>query len=136
MQIVSARPDDEARQRRIVAGRFFDAPAQRAVVVSEFLAYRLGLVNDADIESVIGKPLRLEFRTQKSEPGLGIYVMGLRGFMSREGRAALDKVTARLPGALDKLGLTKPEAEVLRRPCKGVPPLSRRSTPRNSQSPA
>jgi putative ABC transport system permease protein len=119
VQLVSARPDDEARQRRIVAGRFFDTPDQRAVVVSEFLAYRLGLVNDADIESVIGKPLRLEFRTQKSEPGLGIYVMGLRGFMSREGRAALDKVTARLPGALDKLGLTKPEAEVLRNALQG-----------------
>ncbi len=45
--------------------------------------------------------------------------MGLRGIMSREGRAALDKVTARLPGALDKLGLTKPEAEVLRKALQG-----------------
>ena len=41
---LSARPDDEACRRRIVAGRFFDAPDQHAVVVSEFLVYRLGLV--------------------------------------------------------------------------------------------
>jgi putative ABC transport system permease protein len=34
--------------------------------------------------------------------------------MGREEQAALDKVTARLPGALEKLGLTRPEAEVLR----------------------
>jgi putative ABC transport system permease protein len=119
VQIVSARPDDEGCQRRIVAGRYFDTPDLRAVVVSEFLAYRLGLVNDADIEGVIGKPLRLEFRTEKSEPGLGIFIMGLKGMMNREGRAALDKVTARLPGALDKLGLTKPEAEVLRKALQG-----------------
>ena len=79
VQILSARPDDEACRRRIVAGRFFDAPDQRAVVVSEFLAYRLGLVNDADIEGLIGKPLRLEFRTQKSEPGFGIYIMRPQG---------------------------------------------------------
>ena len=56
-RIASARPDDEACRRRIVAGRFFDTPDQRAVVVSELLAYRLGLVNDADIEGLIGKPL-------------------------------------------------------------------------------
>ena len=119
VEFVSARPDDEGCRRRIVAGRFFDAPDQHAVVVSEFLAYRLGLVNDADIEGLIGKHLRLEFRTQKSEPGFGIYITSQRGIPSREELAALDKVTARLPGALDKLGLTKPEAEVLRKALQG-----------------
>ena len=89
------------------------------MVVSEFLAYRLGLVNDADVEGLIGKPLRLEFRTQKSEPGFGLYIMRQQGTVSREERAALDKVTARLPGALEKLGLTKPEAEVLRKALQG-----------------
>ena len=37
------------------------------MVVSELLAYRLGLVKDADVEGLIGKPLRLEFRTQQPE---------------------------------------------------------------------
>jgi len=119
VEILSARPDDEACRRRIVAGRFFDTPDQSAVVVNEFLAYRLGLVNDADVEGLIGKPLRLEFRTQKTEPGFGIYVMRRPGIESREERAALDKVTARLPGALEKLGLTKPQAEVLRKALQG-----------------
>ena len=114
VQVLSARPDDEACRRRIVTGRFFDAPDQHAVVVSEFLAYRLGLVNDADVEGLIGKPLRLEFRTQKPEPGFGVYVTRPPGSVSREERAALDKVTARLPGALEKLGLTKRETEALR----------------------
>lgn len=94
VQILSARPEDEAARRRIVAGRFFDSPDQRALVVSEFLAYRLGLKNDADIEGLIGKPLRLEFRTQKTEPGFGVYIVNLSRFNSREVLAALDKVTA------------------------------------------
>jgi putative ABC transport system permease protein len=117
--IVSVRPDDETSRRRIVAGRFFDAPDQRAVVVTEFLAYRLGLVNDADIEGLIGKSLRIEYHTEKSEPGIGIYLTRQQGIASREEIAALDKVTARLPGALEKLGLTKPEFEVLRKALHG-----------------
>ena len=119
VQIYSARPDDEACRRRIVAGHFFDAPDQRAVVVSEFLAYRLGAVSDADIEGLIGKPLRLEFRPQKVEPGFRIYIMGPQASGGREERAALDKLTARLPGALDKLDLTKSETETLRKALEG-----------------
>jgi putative ABC transport system permease protein len=119
VQVLSARPDDEACRRRIVAGRFFDAPDQSAVVVSEVLAYRLGLVNDADIDGLIGKPLRLEFRTQKSEPEFHIHIRRQQGIPSREELAALDKATARLPGALEKLGLTRPEAEALRKALRG-----------------
>ena len=73
VQVLSARPDDEACRRRIVAGRFFDAPDQRSVVVSETLAYQLGAVNDADVDGLIGKSLRIEFRTPESETGFGVY---------------------------------------------------------------
>jgi putative ABC transport system permease protein len=48
--VLSARPDDESCRRRIVAGRLFDAPDQRAVVVSEFLACA---------QSVLRQPIRL-----------------------------------------------------------------------------
>jgi len=115
-RIASARPDDESCRRRIVAGRFFDAPDQRAVVVSELLAYRFGLVNDADVEGMVGKPLRLEFRSQQPETRFTVTLMNRRGGeVSREERAALDKVAGRLPKALESLGLTKPETEALRK---------------------
>jgi len=120
VHVLSSRPDDEALRRRIVAGRFFDAPDQRAVVVSESLAYRLGLVNDADVEGLIGKSMRLEFRTEKSGPRSGIYIMRRQGGASREERAALDEVTARLPASLEKLGLAKPAAELLRKALQGT----------------
>jgi putative ABC transport system permease protein len=115
-RIASARPDDEGIRRRIVAGRCFDAPDQRVVIVSELLAYRLGLVEDAAVERLIGKPLRLEFRTQQPETRFAVTLMNRRGGEpSREERSALDKVAARLPKGLEALGLTKPESEVLRK---------------------
>ncbi|HKI17178.1 MAG TPA: ABC transporter permease [Isosphaeraceae bacterium] len=118
VQMVSARPDDEACRRRIVAGRFFDSPDERAAVVSEFVAYRLGFVNDADIEGLIGKPLRLEVRAEKTGREFGVYISRL-GVVTREERTALEKVTERLPAALEKVGLTKREAEVLRNALRG-----------------
>ena len=69
VQVLSARPDDAGCRHRIVAGHFFDAPDQNAVVVSELIAYRLGLVNDADAENLIGKQLRLEFPIRKAKSG-------------------------------------------------------------------
>jgi ABC-type lipoprotein release transport system permease subunit len=119
VQVLSARPDDEACRRRIVAGRFFDAPDQRSVVVSEPLAYQLGAVNDADVDGLIGKSLRIEFRTPESETGFGVYIMRRQGSVSHDELSALDKVKASLPGGLEKLGLTELEAAVLRTALRG-----------------
>ncbi len=121
VQMVSARPKDEVMSRRIVAGRFFEDASQREVVLSEFLAYRLGVVNDTELEDLIGKPLRLEFRSQVSQGGVGIYIMKQQGTVTLEERDALDKVQARLPGSLEKLDLTKTEADVLRKALQDIP---------------
>jgi putative ABC transport system permease protein len=115
----SARPDDEDCRRRLVAGRFFDGPHERAVVLGEFLAYRLGLVNETDVAALIGKPIRVETRTRDSRTGLLVYLWKERGMVDRDEQAVLDKVTARLPGALKKLDLTEAEAEVLRKAMTG-----------------
>jgi putative ABC transport system permease protein len=111
-QIGPARPDDENARRRIVAGRYLDAPDQDAVIVSEYLAYRMGLVDDAQVEGLIGKPIRLEFRGQQSETGLQVYLSKPAAKITREERDALEKVQARLPRALETL-LPKSEAEIL-----------------------
>jgi putative ABC transport system permease protein len=107
VQVLSARPSDEACRRRIVAGRYFDSPDQHGVVVSELLAYRLGVVNEADAERLIGKSLRLEFRTRKVKSGSGANVMSLLQNMSPDRSAAIGKMVARLPDLLEILGLTK-----------------------------
>lgn len=121
VRIVSARPGDESIRSRIVAGRAFDAATERGVVISESLAYRLGMVDDADVERLIGRPLRLEFRTHNTRQGLVVYLTNPTANRSRDERSALDKVAAQLPGALGKLDLTKPEAEALRNALKESP---------------
>ena len=45
---------------------------ERAVVLCEILAYRIGLIDDADLDQVIGKPLRLEIRGPEAEPGFDV----------------------------------------------------------------
>jgi len=120
-QISPVRPGDEGRRARMVAGRDFDAPDQHAVILGEILAYRLGFRDDADLAGLVGKSIRLEFRGQAAGSGFRIYVMKPQQSVTREERAALDKVQARLPGALEKLDLTKPEADALRAALKPAP---------------
>jgi putative ABC transport system permease protein len=112
VQVGSYRPDDEGRRDRIVSGRYFDSPDERGVVMTEYLAYRLGVEDDSQVESLIGKSVRLEFRSQRSAGGLFVSISKPAASMTREERAALDKVQARLPGVLESL-LPKSEAEIL-----------------------
>ncbi|APW61172.1 ABC transporter permease [Paludisphaera borealis] len=112
--LASARPTDEALRRRIIAGRLFNAPDERGLVVSELLAYRLGCVDEADVARLIGQTLRLEFRRQEFDGGIQVYLMKQQGTPTRDEADALQKIKQRLPDALDKLGLTPKEVEVLR----------------------
>jgi putative ABC transport system permease protein len=113
--MVSVQVDDPYYRLRIVAGRFFDSPAERAVVVSEFLLYRWGLTDDASANTVLGKKLRLEFRSAPRESGFGLYLLKPEGEASLEETAALEKVRKQLPTALDQMDLTASEKEVLRK---------------------
>jgi putative ABC transport system permease protein len=112
VQVGSYRPDDEDRRGRIVAGRYFKSPDEHGVVMTEYLAYRLGLEEDDQVEGVIGKTIRLDFRSQRSAGGLSVSINKTTANMTPEERSALDKVQARLPGMLESL-LPKSEAEIL-----------------------
>ena len=52
-RIESARPQDPPYLRRMIAGRFFESVAEPTVVVSEFLLYRWGLIDDAAVDKAI-----------------------------------------------------------------------------------
>lgn len=111
-QSIGARPDDELGRDRVVAGRFIESPDEHGVLISEYLAYRLGFKDEAQVQKAIGQSIRLEFRGQTRSSGLFVNLQKSRGKLTREERDALDKVQARLPGALEKL-LVKSEAELL-----------------------
>jgi len=106
----------------LVAGRLFASPGERGVVVDELLAYRLGCVDQSDVDRLIGRALRLEFRRQTIERGLQIYLMKPKGVPTRDEVDALQKVKSRLPGSLEKLGLTPDEIDVLKNTLEVKPP--------------
>lgn len=114
--VASARPNDRTLQERLIAGRLFESATEPAVLVNEFLLYRLGLTDDDEVANVIGKKLRLEFRNHWQAAGMGVYLIKAdRSETTREETAALDKIKERLPQALDKLGLTPEEIAVLQK---------------------
>jgi putative ABC transport system permease protein len=61
--VSGAFPEHVGLRRRLVAGDSLDAADARGVVISEYLLYALGVVDDAEVERVLGRRLRLEPRT-------------------------------------------------------------------------
>ena len=61
--VSSGAGEDPEFRKRIVVGRAFDSDDERSVLLSEMFAHRIGLIDDADLDQVIGKPLRIEIRT-------------------------------------------------------------------------
>ena len=122
-EVSAVRPDDPACQSRLVAGRMFRAADERAVVVSEFLLYQFGLIDDNQIASVLGKPLRVEFRRQFSKPGLIVsLVKPLGDAATREERTALDTLSKNLPTNLERLELSAAQIEMLNKSIGQQPP--------------
>ncbi len=117
-RIESARPLDPAYLKRIVAGRFFENPAEPSVVISEFLLYRWGLVEDAAVVGALGRKLRIEVhsRDEPKQASLRVYLYNPNGGERKiEEIALLAKLSKQLPAVLDKLDLTADEIELLRK---------------------
>jgi putative ABC transport system permease protein len=120
--INSARPQNPALVKRLVAGRFFDDSAERSAVISEFLLYRFGVVDEVDVGQALGKKIRIEIRTSRKGPGLAVYLIKPNyAESSREERTVVDKIMKSLPAVLDKLDLTPQEIELLRQSLPGQP---------------
>lgn len=113
--IAAARPEEAAYHRRLVAGRSFNSPSERAAVVSELLLYQWGVVDEEGVEQALGKTVRIEVRRFGQSPGINLYlVKPTRTPATREEEAALGRISAQLPALLDKLDLSTGERELLR----------------------
>jgi putative ABC transport system permease protein len=79
-------------------------------------AHRIGLVDDADLDQVIGKPLRVEIRGQEGGPSLNVSLADRsRAGGGRDEQMALRQMAWQIPGALDRLSLTDEEVAALRK---------------------
>ncbi len=68
--LAPARLDSGHHRQLLIAGRYFEDPAERALLVNEFLLYRWGLVDDHAITTVLGKKVRVEFNAGQPESRL------------------------------------------------------------------
>jgi putative ABC transport system permease protein len=109
-------PDNRAFANRVVAGSPFSSPSERSVLLSEYLLYQWGIVDDADVGRVVGRKLRLEIRPMRRKSGLLLMLFGTPGGspkMTPEDEKVLEKATRQLQAALGMLDLTPAERESL-----------------------
>jgi putative ABC transport system permease protein len=121
-------PDNPRLRSRLIAGDGYQAADDRSIVVSEFLLYRWGIVEDADVAAVVGKKVRLDYQSWgMRRPNLLLNLLGGAGNNpSASQEIVLDKVAKQVPAALEKLDLTPSERAVLKQlmtPPKSVPPV-------------
>ena len=97
--VLSGAGEDPEFRKRIIVGRAFDSDDERSVLLSEMFAYRIGLIDDADLDQVIGKPLRIEIRRQEAGPSLNVFLTDRsKASGSLEEQGALRQLAWQLPG--------------------------------------
>jgi putative ABC transport system permease protein len=112
--------DDRCRDR-IVAGGNLPASGGPYALVNEYVLYRWGVADDAAVEAVLGRKLRLEYHSPRPAPNTLLFLLGAGGRpeLSPDEERVLDKVLRQLPDALDKMALSAGEKAVLRQLLKG-----------------
>lgn len=123
--------DDPGFARRLVAGRRFE-PGEKAIAVSEFLAYQWGVRDEAEVRSVLNQPATLNLTvTQQSVASLLFLLNVSRPDLSEEERRVLNKLLEQLPTALAKTDLTGAERKTLAGLLKLAKPESSRAVARS-----
>jgi putative ABC transport system permease protein len=112
----SAPPDHKLLRGRVVAGTFLESTRGDAAVVTEYLLYQLGVVDETNVAEVLGQKLRLEYRTGASKPHLFLMLFNAgRSRVDAKDQDLLAKVVKQLPAALDRMQLTPEEKTALRK---------------------
>jgi putative ABC transport system permease protein len=110
----AARSDNTAMARRMVAGSMFPDNQSRGILVHEFLLYQLGVRDDAQINAMIGKPIRLELSNSGRTPMQMLFLFQVKAeTLSKDEIQSLEKVARQLPTAIDRLDLTDAEKKAL-----------------------
>jgi putative ABC transport system permease protein len=110
----SSQPENADGRRRIVAGRYLESSDEHSAVVSEYLLYRMGLINDADLDGSVGRKIRFELRSESRQSGFGLYLIKPDApGVTRDEEAVLDKIKGQLPAIIPTLNLTPADLLVL-----------------------
>lgn len=111
----SGAGEDPEFRKRIIFGRAFHSEDERSILLSESFAYRIGLIDDADLDQVIGKPLRVELPRREESPSFFVTPADPSKAGGGEAeREALLQLAWQLPANLDRFSLRREELEALR----------------------
>lgn len=101
---------------RIEMGGYFSAPNARECIVHEYLLYRWGVFDDADVNSMIGQQVRIEMTNARrtSISLLNLFDADLSN-VSVEEMQVLEKVWKMVPAMMESLPLPPKEKEILLR---------------------
>jgi putative ABC transport system permease protein len=112
--VVAAQTNDDHFLGRLIYGT---APASDAsgVLVSEYLLYRLGIVEDTAVAGVVGKKFRLEYQPIRPRRGLLMLLQSDTGRPSVEAEQLLKRLQEQLAAALPVLKLTEAEKAEVRK---------------------
>jgi len=100
---------------RLVAGRLFTPEEGQAAIVHEYLLYRLGLAGDADETAVLGRTIRLEYRTSpQNRLDLNLIMARVMELGDKETRA-LESAMKRMETLVRFLPIPRDERDVLRK---------------------
>jgi putative ABC transport system permease protein len=103
---------------RLTAGRLPASPGAAEVVVSEFVLYQLGVRDDADLEKVLGREVKLDVGGVRNAQPLALAqsLLGHRPAeeLTRGQMLALAKLLAVLPTRLGALGLSDADQKEIR----------------------
>jgi putative ABC transport system permease protein len=112
----SSAPDDRYYRDRIVAGTYFSADQPRSLVVSEIFLYYLGIIDEADVERVLGSEMELEFSSRQGKHWSVASILGAGGRkLEPMQEDVLAKIAEQLPAAIEHLNLTASERLLLQK---------------------
>jgi putative ABC transport system permease protein len=124
--VIGARPGDEGLGKLVVAGAELTNAATREVLVSEYLLYRLGIVDEAAVAGVVGQRLRLTCRSPGPAPSLLVLLLrGQRSDVTAADEQVLEKVVGLLPAAVAGLKLKADERAAMDRLLRPPPPSAK-----------
>jgi putative ABC transport system permease protein len=129
---VAAGQENRPYRSRVIAGRYLSSSKAREVVVSEYLLYRWGVVEDDQVEATLGRTVRLEFHERAPSPDDLLFLLtATRSGYDPEVERVLKKVLEQLPEAVARMNLTKEDRKVLARllPNTGLKGLGRTGSP-------
>jgi putative ABC transport system permease protein len=106
---------------RLVAGRCFESEMEHSVIVDEFLLYRLGIIDEAAQQDVVGQNLRLEFHSQRRGYDLSLQLTKPDDSGPTKDEAALlDKIRGQLPSLVSNMELTAADKVLISHAMKGA----------------